>query len=66
LLDTAAKAQPGRPLGEINLALGTHVPVAFAAADPARDARQGASLKTSANPPAAPSPNFQFKLKREL
>jgi hypothetical protein len=62
LLDTAAKAQPGRPLGEINLAIGTHVPVSFAAAtsETARPA------KTTPTQPATAGPNFQFKLKREL
>jgi hypothetical protein len=67
LLDTAAKAQPEKQLGEINLSLGAQV--AVTPANPsAHDARAGIPRMTSASAQSLPSalPHLQIKLKREL
>lgn len=69
LLDKIAETHPDRMPGEINLALGSQVPVTFAAAPgwADRDERALPSLHpTSMSAPASASPHLQIKLKREL
>lgn len=70
LLDKMAETHPERVLGEINLALGSQVPVTFAAdvaGRPDMGDRALPSLRPGAPPAASPfSPHPQIKLKREL
>jgi cell division protein FtsQ len=68
LLDTAAKAQPGKTLGEIDLTLGAQVAVSFAALATERDSRGGVPLlkPLSAQSSSPAFPHLQIKLKREL
>jgi cell division septal protein FtsQ len=68
LLDTAAKAQPGKILGEIDLTLGSKVVVSFA---PEANERTTPRARDALIRPSVPStatalPHLQFKLKREL
>jgi Cell division protein FtsQ/POTRA domain, FtsQ-type len=70
LLDKLAETHPEKIPGEINLALGSQVPVTFAAAAPNRPDRDERALPqlrpASMQTPASVSPHLQIKLKREL
>jgi cell division protein FtsQ len=67
LLDTAARAQPDRLIHKIDLTLGAHVPVLFAAVNPMErlpKAPDHSSMAAHSFSKTFPHP--QIKLKREL
>jgi hypothetical protein len=64
LLDTAAKAQPDKVLREINLTLGTQVPVAFATRMPAEPGERTALPPLRPMSASAHSSSPQFRIYR--